>query len=54
MPRSTNIWSMPDAYVIEKKFLVSAEGRKLHRLAAEQSGVYEQPLLLRTVKKARP
>ncbi|MGI8704389.1 MAG: DNA topoisomerase (ATP-hydrolyzing) subunit B [Sphingomicrobium sp.] len=46
------LWrGVTDAFVIEKKFLVSAEGRKLHRVASEQSGVYEQPLLLRTVKK---
>ena len=40
-----------DAYIIEKAFLVSAEGRKLHSLASEQSAVYRQPMLLRTVKK---
>jgi len=40
-----------DAYIIEKAFLVSAEGRKLHTLATEQAAVYRQPLLLRTVKK---
>ena len=40
-----------DAYIIEKAFLVSAEGRKLHTLATEQAVVYRQPLLLRTVKK---
>jgi DNA gyrase subunit B len=40
-----------DAYIIEKAFLISAEGRKLHTLATEQAAVYRQPLLLRTVKK---
>jgi DNA gyrase subunit B len=46
------LWrGVTDAYVIEKAFLASAEGRKLHSLVAEQSAVYQQPLLLRTVKK---
>jgi len=46
------LWrGVTDAYVIEKSFLVSAEGRKLHSLTSEQSKVYEKPLLLRTVKK---
>ena len=40
-----------DVYPIEKAFLASAEGRKLHSLAAEQAAVYRQPLLLRSVKK---
>jgi len=46
------VWrGVTDAHVIEKKFLISAEGRKLHSLASEQSAIYQQPLLLRTVKK---
>ena len=46
------VWrGVTDAYIIEKAFLVSAEGRKLHSLASEQSAVYRQPMLLRTVKK---
>jgi DNA gyrase subunit B len=47
------LWrGVTDAYRIEKKFLLSAEGRKLHSLAGEQSAVYQQPLLLRSVKKS--
>ncbi|HET9810712.1 MAG TPA: DNA topoisomerase (ATP-hydrolyzing) subunit B [Sphingomicrobium sp.] len=46
------LWrGVTDAYVIEKAFLASAEGRKLHSLAAEQSEAYRQPALLRAVKK---
>ncbi len=46
------LWrGVTDAYVIEKPFLVSAEARKLHGLAAEQAKVYGKPLLLRTIKK---
>ena len=46
------VWrGVTDAYIIEKAFLVSAEGRKLHSLASEQSAVYRQPMLLRSVKK---
>jgi DNA gyrase subunit B len=46
------LWrGVTDAYLIEKPFLVSAEARKLHGLAAEQAKVYGKPLLLRTVKK---
>jgi DNA gyrase subunit B len=46
------LWrGVTDAYLIEKAFLASAEGRKLHSLVAEQSAVYQQPLLLRSVKK---
>jgi DNA gyrase subunit B len=43
-----------DAYVIEKKFLLSAEGRKLDSLASEQAAVYREPLLLRSLKKGAP
>jgi len=46
------LWrGVTDAYPVEKAFLISAEGRKLHSLAAEQAAVYRQPLLLRSVKK---
>jgi DNA gyrase subunit B len=46
------VWrGVTDAHVIEPAFLASAEGRKLHTLAAEQLAVYEQPMLLRSVKK---
>jgi len=41
-----------DAYVIAPSFLVSAEARKLHSLAAEQSAVYAKPSILRTLKKS--
>jgi DNA gyrase subunit B len=46
------LWrGVTDAYVIEQKFLVSAEARKLHALASEQSQAYAAPATLRTVKK---
>ena len=46
------LWrGVTDAYIIEQKFLVSAEARKLHGLAKEQAAVYGQPLSLKTVKK---
>jgi DNA gyrase subunit B len=46
------LWrGVTDVYPIEKAFLASAEGRKLHTLAAEEAAVYSQPLVLRTVKK---
>jgi DNA gyrase subunit B len=46
------VWrGVTDAYIIEKAFLLSAEGRKLHSLASEQAAVYQQPSILRTVKK---
>ncbi|QNM82164.1 DNA topoisomerase (ATP-hydrolyzing) subunit B [Sphingomonas sabuli] len=46
------LWrGVTDAYIIEKAFLASAEARKLHGLAAEQSAVYAKPMQLRTVKK---
>ena len=46
------VWrGVTDAYIIEQKFLVSAEARKLHGLAAEQASVYQQPLALKTLKK---
>jgi DNA gyrase subunit B len=46
------LWrGVTDAYIIEQKFLVSAEARKLHGLAKEQAAVYQQPLALKTLKK---
>ena len=46
------LWrGVTDAHIIEAKFLISAEARKLHGLAAEQAAVYRQPLALKTVKK---
>ena len=46
------LWrGVTDAYIIEPSFLVSAEARKLHSLAAEQAAVYARPSILRTVKK---
>ncbi|WP_324806130.1 DNA topoisomerase (ATP-hydrolyzing) subunit B [Sphingomonas sp. LY29] len=40
-----------DAYIIEPTFLASAEARKLHTLAAEQSATYAKPAVLKTLKK---
>ena len=40
-----------DAFIIEPTFLASAEARKLHALAAEQSLTYVAPATLRTLKK---
>ncbi len=46
------LWrGVTDAYVIEDKFLTSAEARKLHSLAAEELAVYAQPSTLKTLKK---
>jgi DNA gyrase subunit B len=46
------LWrGVTDAYIIEKAFLLSAEGRKLHSLVTEQAAAYQHPSLLRTVKK---
>ena len=46
------LWrGVTDAYMIEKAFLVSAEARKLHTLASEQSSLYAQASTLRAVKK---
>jgi DNA gyrase subunit B len=46
------VWrGVTDAYLIEPGFLVSAEARKLHSLAAEQAAVYAKPLTLRALKK---
>jgi DNA gyrase subunit B len=47
------LWrGVTDAHIIEPSFLVSAEARKLHSLAAEQSAVYATPLTFRALKKA--
>ncbi|HEX6742208.1 MAG TPA: DNA gyrase subunit B, partial [Sphingomicrobium sp.] len=47
------LWrGVTDAFIIEPSFLVSAEARKLHSLAAEQGAVYAKPLTFRTLKKA--
>src|SRR5688572_21617130 len=46
------LWrGVTDAHVIEKGFLVSAEARKLHALAAEQLPAYAGPSTLRVHKK---
>jgi len=46
------LWrGVTDAHIIEPSFLISAEARKLHTLAAEQAAVYGAPLTLRTLKK---
>ncbi len=46
------LWrGVTDAYVIEDKFLTSAEARKLHSLAAEEIAVYANPSTLKTLKK---
>jgi DNA gyrase subunit B len=46
------LWrGVTDAFIIEPSFLISAEARKLHTLAAEQAAVYAAPLTLRTLKK---
>jgi DNA gyrase subunit B len=46
------LWrGVTDAHIIEQKFLVSAEARKLHGLAKEQAAVYQRPLALKTLKK---
>jgi DNA gyrase subunit B len=46
------LWrGVTDAYIIEPTFLVSAEARKLHALAAEQLPAYSGPSTLRTLRK---
>ena len=46
------LWrGVTDAYIIEPSFLVSAEARKLHSLAAEQAAAYANPSTLRTLRK---
>ncbi|MEJ7776492.1 MAG: DNA topoisomerase (ATP-hydrolyzing) subunit B [Sphingomicrobium sp.] len=46
------LWrGVTDAYVIEDKFLTSAEARKLHSLAAEEISVYSSPSSLKALKK---
>ncbi|MEO7504064.1 MAG: DNA topoisomerase (ATP-hydrolyzing) subunit B [Sphingomicrobium sp.] len=41
-----------DAFIVEPSFLTSAEGRKLHALAAEQAAAYATPSVLKTLKKS--
>jgi DNA gyrase subunit B len=49
------LWrGVTDAHIIEPTFLASAEARKLHTLAAEQSSTYSAPALLKTMRKAAP
>ncbi|HZH05218.1 MAG TPA: toprim domain-containing protein, partial [Lautropia sp.] len=46
------LWrGVTDAYIFEPAFLISAEARKLHALAAEQLDAYASPSMLRTLKK---
>jgi DNA gyrase subunit B len=46
------LWrGVTDAYIFEPAFLISAEARKLHALAAEQLSAYAAPSTLRTLKK---
>jgi DNA gyrase subunit B len=46
------LWrGVTDAYIFEPAFLISAEARKLHALAAEQLPAYSGPSTLRTMKK---
>ncbi|QIK78748.1 DNA topoisomerase (ATP-hydrolyzing) subunit B [Sphingomonas piscis] len=46
------LWrGVTDAYIFEPAFLISAEARKLHALAAEQLEAYSGPSTLRTMKK---
>ena len=46
------VWrGVTDAHIIEPGFLVSAEARKLHALAAEQRDAYAEPSVLKTMRK---
>jgi DNA gyrase subunit B len=46
------LWrGVTDAYIIEKTFLLSAEARKLHVLATEQTEAYAKPGVLKTLRK---
>ncbi|QIL01494.1 DNA topoisomerase (ATP-hydrolyzing) subunit B [Sphingomonas sinipercae] len=46
------LWrGVTDAHIVEDKFLVSAEARKLHALAAEQIDVYAKPSSIKVLKK---
>jgi DNA gyrase subunit B len=46
------LWrGVTDAHIIEPTFLASAEARKLHALASEQSSTYSAPAVLKTLKK---
>ena len=50
--RINRIWrGVTDAHVIEPGFLASTEARKLHALAAEQRAAYEQPSVLKMLRK---
>jgi DNA gyrase subunit B len=47
------LWrGVTDVTIVEPAFLVSAEARKLHALAAEQRPLYSKPAVLRTVRKS--
>ncbi|WP_114227554.1 MULTISPECIES: DNA topoisomerase (ATP-hydrolyzing) subunit B [Sphingomonas] len=46
------LWrGVTDVTIVEPSFIVSAEARKLHALAAEQAEAYAQPSTLRTMRK---
>jgi len=47
------LWrGVTDAYLFEPTFLVSAEARKLDKLAKEQAAAYAKPSTLRTLKRS--
>ncbi len=47
------LWrGVTDVTIIEPSFVTSAEARKLHKLASEQSALYAKPAILRTVRKS--
>ncbi|MEG3154129.1 DNA topoisomerase (ATP-hydrolyzing) subunit B [Sphingomonas sp. RB1R13] len=47
------LWrGVTDVTIVEPAFLISAEARKLHALAAEQRPLYSKPAVLRTVRKS--
>jgi len=49
------LWrGVTDAHIIEPTFMASAEARKLHTLAAEQSSTYSAPAVLKTMRKSAP
>jgi DNA gyrase subunit B len=51
----SRLWrGVTDHHVVDHKFLVSAEARKLHGLAMEQADAYAAPSRLVTVKGAAP
>jgi DNA gyrase subunit B len=48
------LWrGVTDHHVVDHKFLVSAEARKLHGLAGEQTGAYAHPSRLVSIKAAQ-